>query len=121
MGVFSGIGRIRTFLGPQATAERREEKTKRQAINVDLNIEKEKTKQILAETGSNLGGTLGSIFGGPFGEDGPFNKGDQGEGGALADPGASGEVAPGFLDDPLNQGMLAVAAGAVLWKMSQRK
>ena len=110
---------IRTFLGPEATADRREFKLEKKGMNQEV-------KKARIEAGSSVGDVIsdiaeqaGSVF---AGAGAGLIPGVPGVGsGAASFEGGATPAPPGFFDDPTNQALTAAAAVGVVFLVTRKK
>lgn len=108
--------KIRTFLGPEATADRRQWKLDKRKQKENLSG-RQQVNIARIEAGSSVGDIAASILGGAAQPFAGFTGGVGGGGGGGGSPAA----VPGFFDEPQNQIGVAVAAAAALYVFTRPK
>jgi len=109
---------IRTFLGPEATADRREFKLEKKGMNQEVKKARIEAGSSVGDVVSDIAEQAGSVF---AGAGAGLIPGVPGVSGAASFEGGATPAAPGFFDDPTNQALTAAAAVGVVFLVTRKK
>jgi hypothetical protein len=113
---------IRTFLGPEATADRRDFKIDKKEIRQETQLARIEAGSSVGDVVNTLAEQAGSVF---AGAGGGLIPGLGGLGlpsvSGVGDGAASSTETPGFFDDPTNQALTAAAVVGVVILVAKKK